>query len=92
VSFSTGTEFDPRAALLSQLVERALGNEEKVLDAWETIIENHGVFSRFIRFYVQSLPGGKLVNIETNPRYQALLKKVNLDDAALAEWERTIEF
>ena len=35
---------------------------------------------------------GKLVNIEARPRYQALLKRVNLDDASLAEWERTIEF
>jgi TolB-like protein len=89
-SMAVAAKFNPLAAFASIVIASARGNVDGAIDGWEALYERQSPFTRFVRA-IPSLEDNWAA-IQREPRYQALLKKVNLDDASIAEYERTIDF
>lgn len=87
---SLAAKLHPILGVFSAAVEAELGNEEKAIDALEKVYNDQVAYCKFPRF-LPRLRGNR-DNIYSNPRYQALLKKMNLDDASIADFEQTVDF
>ena len=74
---------------LGLLLNLGLGDFEEVVTLWEQDYERRDAVVRYIRALFRQ---SELDAFKQNPRFQALLEKINLDDESLAQLERTIDF
>jgi TolB-like protein len=72
-----------------KVINTGLGNHEAVVNLWLKDYERNSATLR----YVRALNGPAQMEVLMQyPRFQSLLEKLNLDDASLAELERTVQF
>ncbi len=80
----------PLSRLAREVGYISRGRWEEAIPVLEEMHEHHDAGLRMIRTMHKSF--GAWDELMEKPRYRALMEKINMDDASIAELERTIEF
>ena len=75
------------AVMVAAVLASSLGEVEEAIDILEHEVDNHSWNQVFIRLYFRNDEA-----VSSHPRYLALLERVGLDDASVAELQKKLSF